>query len=38
MQWDIVLNPRRSAIDAPFEEIERALMKVIARCNSEAEK
>jgi len=31
-QWDIVVNPRRAAIDASFVEIERALMKVIARC------
>jgi ribonuclease P protein component len=31
-QWDIVINPRRAAVDAPFAEIERALMKVIARC------
>ena len=37
-QWDVVLNPRRSAIEASFEEIERALMKVIARCNAEASK
>jgi ribonuclease P protein component len=33
-RWDIVLNPRRAALDAPFAEIERALGKVIARCNS----
>jgi len=32
--WDIVLNPRRTAIEAPFADLERALMKVIARCNS----
>jgi ribonuclease P protein component len=33
-QWNIVLNPRTAAFDAPFEEIERALGKVISRCNS----
>jgi ribonuclease P protein component len=30
--WDIVINPRRAAIDASFTDIEQALMKVIARC------
>ena len=33
-QWDIVLNPRTAAFDAGFAEIERALGKVISRCNS----
>jgi ribonuclease P protein component len=33
-QWDIVLNPRKAAFDAGFDEIQRALGKVIARCNS----
>ncbi len=33
-QWDIVLNPRRTAYDAEFGELERALEKVIGRCNS----
>jgi ribonuclease P protein component len=32
--WDIVLNPRKAAFDAEFDEIQRALGKVIARCNS----
>ena len=31
-QWDIVLNPRRAALTAPFQEIERALGKVIEKC------
>jgi ribonuclease P protein component len=30
--WDIVLNPRRAALTAPFSEIERALGKVIEKC------
>lgn len=33
-EWDIVLNPRRSVLDAAFLDIERALGKVIERCNS----
>jgi ribonuclease P protein component len=31
-QWDIVLNPRRAALTAPFNEIERAFQKVIEKC------
>ena len=31
-QWDIVINPRRAALMAPFPEIERALRKVIEKC------
>jgi ribonuclease P protein component len=34
-QWDIVINPRRAAVEAPFTEIESALMKVIARLQSQ---
>ena len=30
--WDVVLNPRRAALTAPFGEIERALRKVIEKC------
>jgi ribonuclease P protein component len=33
-RWDIVLNPRRAVFDAPFDEIEQALGKVMRRCNS----
>jgi ribonuclease P protein component len=32
-RWDIVLNPRRTALAAPFADIERALRKVIEKCN-----
>ena len=31
-QWDIVVNPRRAALDASFPEIQRALGKVIEKC------
>lgn len=31
-QWDIVLNPRRAALTAPFPELERALQGVIEKC------
>jgi ribonuclease P protein component len=30
--WDIVINPRRAALTAPFGEIERGLQKVIEKC------
>jgi ribonuclease P protein component len=33
-RWDIVLNPRRSALAAPFTDLEQALRKVIAQCNN----
>jgi ribonuclease P protein component len=33
-RWDIVLNPRRTALKAPFTDIERALRKVIEQCNA----
>ncbi len=33
-KWDIVLNPRRAALDAPFGDIERELAKLIEKCNS----
>ena len=31
-QWDIVVNPRRAALNASFGEIRRALGKVIEKC------
>jgi len=31
-QWDIVLNPRRVALDASFADIEKALGRVIEKC------
>lgn len=35
-QWDIVINPRRPVLTAEFDEIERALRRVIDTCNSKA--
>jgi ribonuclease P protein component len=32
-EWDIVINPRRTALAAPFADLERALTKVIEKCN-----
>jgi ribonuclease P protein component len=33
-RWDVVVNPRRALLAASFPDIERALKKVIERCNS----
>jgi ribonuclease P protein component len=30
--WDVVLNPRKALLTAPFPEIERALRKVMEKC------
>ena len=30
--WTIVFNPRRSVLDAPFEDLCREVGKVLARC------
>jgi ribonuclease P protein component len=32
IDWDIVLNPRKAAILAPFTDLERALTRVIEKC------
>ncbi len=31
-QWDIVVNPRRASLEAPFADLERGLRKVIEKC------
>jgi hypothetical protein len=31
--WAIVFNPRRSVLDAPYEDICRETARVIDRCN-----
>jgi ribonuclease P protein component len=33
-KWDIVLNPRRAALDVEFRDIEQALENLIQKCNS----
>jgi len=33
-KWDIVINPRRTALAASFTDLERALRKVIEQCNN----
>ena len=33
-KWDIVLNPRRAALEAEFGQIEREMGRVIEKCNS----
>ncbi len=30
--WAIVFNPRRSALDAPFEDLCREVGRIFARC------
>ena len=32
VNWDIVLNPRKAAILAPFADLERAFAKVMEKC------
>jgi ribonuclease P protein component len=33
-QWDIVLNPRRASLNAPFLELEKAFKRVIEKCGT----
>ena len=32
--WDFVFNPRRTVLDAPFADLQKAIGKVMDRCNS----
>jgi ribonuclease P protein component len=32
IDWDIVLNPRKAAIRAPFADLERAFAEVMKKC------
>lgn len=32
IDWDIVFNPRKASILAPFSDLERALVRVIEKC------
>jgi len=31
-QWDIVINPRRAALQAPVEELRREVDRLVAQC------
>jgi len=31
-EWDIVINPRRAALEASPEELRRALDRLVTRC------
>jgi ribonuclease P protein component len=31
-QWEIVVNPRRAGLTAPFESLEREVGKLFSRC------
>ncbi len=31
-QWDIVINPRRAALEAPLEELRREVDRLVTRC------
>lgn len=31
-QWDIVINPRRAALEAPVEELRREVDRLVAQC------
>lgn len=31
-QWEIVINPRRACLTAPFESLEREVEKLLSRC------
>ncbi len=33
-QWDIVINPRRGALEAPFENILREVERLFSRCKA----
>jgi len=32
MNWAIVFNPRRSVLEAPFEDLRREVSRIFARC------
>jgi ribonuclease P protein component len=33
-KWDIVLNPRRALLEAPFGAVQSEIVKLIEKCNS----
>ncbi len=32
--WSVVFNPRRAALDAPFEDLCREVSRIFVRCNA----
>ena len=32
-QWSIVINPRRKAMEAPFPDLEREVLRLFQRCS-----
>ena len=32
IQWDVVINPRKTVATVPWEQVERAFRKVIEKC------
>jgi ribonuclease P protein component len=34
-EWDIVINPRRAALTASPEELQRALDRLVTRCGKQ---
>ncbi len=32
--WDVVINPRRAGLEAPFEALVREVEKLFARCKA----
>ena len=32
--WDVVFNPRRSVLDAPFLDLRREVERVFERCGA----
>lgn len=31
-QWDVVVNPRRAVLDAPFADVRSEVRKLVSRC------
>jgi ribonuclease P protein component len=31
-EWAVVLNPRRSALNVPFDALEREVIRVFSKC------
>ncbi len=31
-QWDLVVNPRRAVLEAPFDEVRNEVRKLISKC------